>query len=522
MGNRLDTPLSRRRVLNAGLAAGTLACLPIWSGHAQAACAHLRAGITGYNVINTLDPGKASLIPEFYVIWGVFNTLVKFNERMEIVPDLAESWTAKSPTLWAFKLRPGVLFHDGKPLTAEDVKFTIERLKDEAFGSPHKSKFDVVSTVRVIDELSFEIETAKPFAPLLSYLTNTRSGSQIVPKHILENGSAEDFAKKPIGSGPFRLTAFNPGASLSLEAFGDYFVEGQPMVGSIDMPLIAEESAGVTALLGGSIDVASTAPFADVPELMSDPKVTVLRSPGVNTRFVSLNTSRAPFDDVHFRRALSMAFDRQAMVEVVLFGEGRVANGVIPSAIDWAYRSEPHPLLRFDPEAARAELAKSKHGEGTEATVLTWGAGWWKRFAEVFVLQVNRTLGLNFKVEVSEAGTVYQRKQAGDFEATIWGWLGLIDPDEYAYDILHSKGWRNFEKYANAEVDALLEQARSELDQAKRGDLYRKAELLAIEDSPVIFCFESNVHNLLRPSVKGFEQLPYSAFGAQFAAVTDC
>jgi len=513
---------NRRQVLLTGFAAGALAHVPFWAGQAQAACANLRAGITGYNVINTLDPGKASLIPEFYVIWGVFNTLLKFNDKMEIVPDLAESWTSKSPTLWEFTLRKGVKFHDGQPLTAEDVKFTLERVKDEAFGSPHKSKFDVVSEVRVIDDHRLEIETSKPFAPLLGYLTNTRTGSQIVPKHILESGSAEEFAAKPVGSGPFRLTAFNPGASLRLEAFEDYFVEGQPMVGGVDIPLIAEESAGVTALLGGSIDVTSTAPFADVPELVSNPEVTVLRSPGVNTRFVSLNTSRPPFDDVHFRRAISMAFDRQAMVDVVLFGEGRVANGVIPSAIDWAYRQDPHPLLKFDPDAAKAELEKSKYGPGTEATVLTWGAGWWKRFAEVFVLQVNQTLGVNFNVEVSESGTVYQRKKAADFEATIWGWLGLIDPDEYAFDILHSSGWRNFEQYSNPEVDALLEQAREELDQAKRGDLYRKAEFLAIEDAPLIFCFESNVHNLLRAPVKGFEQLPYSAFGAQLAAVSDC
>ena len=515
--------LDRRQVIKVGIAATALANLPLWAGHAQAAaCKNLRAGITGYNVINTLDPGKASLIPEFYVIWGMFNTLVKFNDKMEIVPDLAESWTSKSPTVWAFKLREGVTFHDGKPMTAEDVKFTLERVTNEDFGSPHKSKFKVISEIRVIDDHNLEIETSKPFAPLLGYLTNTRTGSQIVPKHILEKGSAEEFAKNPVGTGPFKLAAFNPGASLRLEAFEDYFVPDQPAVEAVDIPLIAEESAGVTALLGDSIDITSTAPFADVPELMKNDKVQVLSSPGVNTRFVSINTSRAPFDDVHFRRALSMAFDRKAMVDVVVFGEGRVANGVIPSAIDWAYRSDPHPLLKFDPKAAKEELAKSKYGPGAEATVLTWGSGWWKRFAEVFVLQVNKTLGVNFKVEVSESGTVYQRKKKGDFDATIWGWLGLIDPDEYAYDILHSKGWRNFEKYSNPKVDAILEEARSELDQSKRGDLYRKAELLAIEDVPLIFAFESNVHNLLRTPVKGFEQLPYSAFGAQLAAVSDC
>lgn len=154
--------------------------------------------------------------------------------------------------------------------------------------------------------------------------------------------------------------------------------------------------------------------------------------------------------------------------------------------------------------------------------MLTWGSGWWKRFAEVFVLQVNQVLGTNLSVEVSESGAIYQRLKAGDYQASIWGWLGLIDPDEYAFENLHSTGWRNFGGYSNPKVDALLEQAREEMDQDRRGALYREAEALAIEDMPVLPCFESNVHNLLSPKVKGFEQLPYSAFGSQFAAISSC
>jgi peptide/nickel transport system substrate-binding protein len=210
------------------------------------------------------------------------------------------------------------------------------------------------------------------------------------------------------------------------------------------------------------------------------------------------------------------------MVDVVLFGEGSVSNGVIPSSISWAATQERNELLNLNPEKALEELAKSKYGAGTEATVLTWGSSWWKRFAEVFVLQVNQVLGVNFKVEVSDSGAVYQRMQSGDIQASIWGWLGLVDPDEYAYEIYHTKGSRNFEKYSNPEVDALLEKARSETDLDARGALYRQVEALAIEDCPILPCFESNVHNLLSPKVQGFVQLPYSAFGAQLAPVSDC
>jgi len=515
--------VSRRSLLK-GAAASSLAVatLGAWPRLSSAECARLRAAITGYSVINTLDPARASLIPEFYVIWALFNTLLKFDRDMKLEGDLAQSWEAVSPTLWRFKLRSGVTFHDGRPMSAEDVKFTLERVRDPETASPHKDKFSAVTDIRVVDPVTLEIGTAKPFAPLLSYLTNTRTGSQVVPRHVLEGGDAEAFGQRPIGTGAYKFASYEPNIEVALEAHRGYFVSGQPHIPAVEIPLIPEETSGVTALLGGTIDLTSTAPFADVPELMQNPDVKVLRSSGLNTRFVALNHRAAPLDDVHFRRALSLAFDRQTMVNIVLFGEGAPANGLIPAALSWAHSEQPRELVQFNPERARAELAKSRYGAGTEATVLTWGAGWWKRFAEVFVAQVNETLGLNLRVEVSEANTVYSRLKAADFQASIWGWLGLIDPDEYTYEVLHTEGWRNFHGYSNPGLDALLERAREATDQSRRGELYREAEALMVEDAPILCCFESNVHNLMTPKVKGFVQLPYSAFGGQLAAVSDC
>ncbi|QPC44142.1 ABC transporter substrate-binding protein [Kaustia mangrovi] len=524
MSGPVQHKITRRTLLQGAAAGGVASAAGLWPGLAwsQSACKVLRAGITGYSVINTLDPMKASLIPEFYVLWAIFNGLLKFNDKMEIEGDLAESWEAVSPTVWRFRLREGVTFHDGKPMTSEDVKFTFERLMAPDADSPHKSKFEAVTEVRAVDPLTVEIETAKPFAPLLSYLTNARTGSQIVPKHVLDGGDEAAFAQKPIGTGAYAFEAYKPNVEVKLKAHEGYFVEGQPAIPAVDMPLIPEESSGVTALLGGTIDLTSTAPFADVPELVDDPEVTVAKSAGLNTRFIALNHKAAPFDDVHFRRAVSMAFDRATMVQIVLFGEGEPANGIIPAALSWAHTSKPREICSFNPDKAKAELEKSKYGAGTEAVVLTWGSGWWKRFAEVFVAQVNETLGVNFRVEVSEANTVYSRLKASDYQASIWGWLGLIDPDEYMYDIMHTEGWRNFQGYSNSELDALIVKAREEIDQAKRGALYREAESLMLEDAPVLCCFESNVHNLMKPAVKGFVQLPYSAYGGQLAAVTGC
>ncbi|MCC7045797.1 MAG: ABC transporter substrate-binding protein [Alphaproteobacteria bacterium] len=513
--------IGRRTVLatGAGMAAASAAA-PWLTRPARAAAGTLRAGITGYNVINTLDPGKHSLIPEAYVVWALFNALVKFNGKMEVVPDLAESFTATGGNTLQFKLRKGVKFHDGSEFTADDVKFTIERLQDEKFASANKGKVSEVQDVKIVDPYTVDIVTKQPFAPLLAFLTNTRTGTQIVPRKAVTAMGNEAFGKAPIGTGAFKLKSWKANESLILEAHDGYFVAGQPSLATVEIPLIAEESSGVTALKGGQIDLTSTAPFADIPTLEQDKTLKVLKQPGMNCRFVSMNLRKPPFDDVNFRRAVSLAFDRNAMVKVVLFGEGVASHGLIPPSLAWAYEPKVREMSAFNPERAKAELAKSKYAkEKISVPILTWGSSWWKRIIEVWALQVNQVLGTNFTVEVNEANTVYQRQRSGDFNGSVWGWLGPVDPDEYVGEILHTKGWRNFYGYSNPKVDELAEKARAELDLAKRGALYKQAEDIAIGEAAVLPCFCSNIHNLMTTKVQGFTQLPYSNFGDQFGFI---
>jgi peptide/nickel transport system substrate-binding protein len=521
MPNDRSAGIRRRTVLGAGAALAATGLVPSFLARpAYAAAGTLRAGIAGYNVINTLDPGKHSLIPEAYVVWALFNGLLKFNEKMEVVPDLAESFAVKDSTTLAFKLRKGVKFHDGSEMTADDVKFTIERLQSDAYASPNKGKVSEVQEVRIVDPYSFEIVTKHAFAPLLTFLTNARTGTQIVPRKIVQAVGDDAFGRQPVGTGAYKIKAWNANESVTLAAHDGYFIPGQPSIATIEIPLIAEESSGVTALKGGQIDLTSTAPFADVPTLEQDKSIKVLKQPGMNCRFISMNHRKPPFDDLHFRRAVSMAFDRNAMVKVVLFGEGVPSWGLIPPSLAYAYETKPRETALYNAERAKAELAKSKYASGFgEIPVLTWGSSWWKRIVEVFALQVNQTLGTKFTVEVNEANTVFARQKSGDFVASVWGWLGPVDPDEYVGEILGTKGWRNFYGYSSPKLDELVEQGRAELDLKKRGDIYKKAEDIAIEDAAVLPCFCSNIHNLMATKVQGFVQLPYSNFGDQFAAI---
>jgi len=511
---------SRRTILKAiGTVAVVGAVQPWILQEASAAREVIRAAITGFDVLNTLDPGKASLIQEYFVIWSMFNGLLKFAPNMEIVPDLAAEYKAIDSRTFEFRLRPGVKFHDGSELSADDVKFTFDRLLDERFASPYRTKLAVIDSVTVVDPLTVRIATKEPYAPILTLLCNFRTGTQIVSRKSVEAMTPEAFGRKPIGTGAHMLKDWIPGERVILTAHPHYFMPGLPRTPTIEVPLIAEESSGETAILGGQIELTSGAPFADVPNLEKRTEIVVLKQPGLNNRYIALNNRKAPFDDVHFRRALSMAFDRNVMVKAVLFGEGAVAQGLIPPTLTFAYDSKPRDLATFDAERARAELSSSQHGAATEAAVLTWGSSWWKRVVEIFVAQVNETLGTRLSVEVSESNTVYSRLRSGDYQAAVWGWLGVVDPDDL-YDILHSKGWRNFQGYANPKLDDALEEARAELDRRKRGEMYKVIEATMIEDMPLIPCFFSNIQNLLRRDVQGFTQLPYSNFGDQFATLT--
>ena len=339
-----------------------------------------------------------------------------------------------------------------------------------------------------------------------------------MPRHAVEAMGAEAFGKHPVGTGAFKVADWVPGQYVKLEAFDDYFVHGEPALRAVSVQLIQEEASGVTALLGGQVDLTSSVPTSAVESLSKRSDTRLLTQPGLNNRYLALNLRKPPFDDVHVRRALSMAFDRSVLVKATQFDQAVPSAGLIPPTLTFAFDPAPRPLAQFDPQRAKDELAKSERAGPVSASILTWGSGFWKQAVEVVVAQANETLGTNLRVEVTEANTVFARLKSGDFQAAIWGWLGVVDPDDL-YDILHTTGWRNFQGYANPEMDKLLAQGRSELDRAKRGDLYKRAEALMIEDMPLVPCFCSNIQNLMRADLEGFVQKPFSNFGDQFASL---
>jgi peptide/nickel transport system substrate-binding protein len=507
-----------RRSILFGLAAAATPGLR-WQGAAVAADNVLRAAITGYSPMSSLDPAKASVIAEFQIIWGLYETLLDFDEQMNIVPGLAESYRTLGNGDVEFKLRKGVKFHDGGEMNAEDVVFSLSRLKDPAVASPYASKLEAVKEIVAVDEHTVRLALSQPFAPLFTFLTNTRTGTQIISKKAMQRLGEAEFGRNPVGTGPFRLTEWKPNQSLTLAMHKDYHRQGLPKIATLQIPLIKELASGVNALLGNQVDIISEAPYADLARFADGKQAVIKAASGLNTRFVLLNNKKPPFDDPHFRRALSMAFDRKTLIEAALFGQAQAAHGPIPGGLAWAYDSAPSETGIFDPDRARAELAKSKYGKDATANILTWGSDTWRRFAEIFVAQTNDVLGTKLKLEVSEASTVTDRIRKKQFDAAVWGWKGFVDPDEYL-ECFQTNSWRNDASYANPEFDEIAGAARAEMDQKKRRELCIKASQILSKDCPVLFAYCENVASLARPSVQGLTVTPFGGFGAQLAAVS--
>jgi peptide/nickel transport system substrate-binding protein len=513
--------IDRRTFLKlTGMAAGAAAAGTMWPANQVFAAApkyggDLRAAITGWSVVNTLDPAKAGLNSEFQILWGMFNCLVRFDQDMNIVPDLAKSWETPDDRTYLFHLHQGIKFHDGNECTADDVKFSLERVMDPATASPHKAKLERVEKITAVDKYTAKIVTKEAFAPLLTYLGNARTGTQIVSRKAVEK-YGDDFMSNPVGTGPFQFVEWKPGEGVYTKKFKDYFMKGLPYLDGVDFLLIPEESTGTTGILGGDIDVTSTALFSDVSVLERSKGARVLKSPGLNCRMIVINNKAKPFDDLYVRQAFVHAYDREALVKAVIFGEGVPSQGLVPRAIKWAY----DPTLQvqsFNPPKARALLAKSRYKkEEIEISILAWGAGWWKRWAEIVASLATEVLGVKVKVEIFESGTVYTRLREHNFQCSVWGWLGLVEPDEYLYLNFHTQGSKNYSQYSNPRVDDLLDKARMTLDRDKRAGYYHEVERIVGEEAVNGFCFNSNVHNILRDNVKGFVQIPFSAFGQQF------
>lgn len=454
--------------------------------------AELRVGFSADAL--SLDPANHRNRETETIIRNMFDGIVTRDSDMNVVPQLAESWTAIDPTTYEFKLRSGVTFHDGSPLTTADIKFSIERLtKENAMGgqtSPRQSLLGPVTGVEVIDDLTFRIKLDSPW-PILPAMLPFQ---EMVSKAHVEAVGDAAMADNVNGTGPFKLVEWRKGQSVIMERFDDYYggstdipPVGKACVDRVIFQVIPENASRVAALLAGEVHIIDKLPSHNVSQVEANPDTKVMAVNGTRTSYVALNNQSGPFADIRVRHALAHALDRQLIVDKILNGNASLTNGILsPDAFG---KNETLPAYEYDVEKAKALLAEAGHPDGLDVTLDVDGAN--KEIAEAIAAVVAKA-GFRVGVTVGEVSTLRTRFRTkgepidGQMWLTSWG-NGSLDPVGIFVPTHRTNDRGNSSGYSSAEVDALLDAANTETDRAKRAQMYADAEAIVNRDLPKVY-----------------------------------
>jgi peptide/nickel transport system substrate-binding protein len=414
---------------------------------------------------------------------SMFDSLVGRDADNRIVPQLAESWKALDDLTWQFRLRRGVVFHDGEPFDAEAVRFTFERVLDPSQKSPNRANVGEVARVDVVDDHTVNLVLRQPYAPLVNRLIDFPI---VPPKYTAEKGN-QGLALRPIGTGPFRFVELVKDDHLIVEAFDRHW-RGASKIRRIVYRPIPEPFTRAAALRNNEVDVVDTMPPNLAAELERVPGIRVQRVPSTWIIYLGLNALKKPLSDVRVRQALNYATDVDALVRSVLDGNGRRMDGPFT----------PH-MFGFDPSAkgyrpnparARHLLAEAGYPDGLDIT-LEAPAGRYqgdKEIAEALGGQWQKA-GFRPRVQVAEWGAYFKRYLGRQFQdAYLLGLGGPMQDGDELYNLVSSKGRGLY--YKNEKVDALFDAGRSTMDPAKRRKIYAELTRAMVEDATWVFLMQ--------------------------------
>ena len=471
----------------------------------------------------TLDPHLTTDATSAGIIVEVFGGLMTIDLNLDIVPDLAEKVEPDaSGTVYTFHLRKDAKFHDGKPVTAQDVKWSLERASDPRIAAPVAEEYlgDILGVkdklngdatdvrgVRVLDERTVEITIDAPKSYFLAKLTYPTAF--ILDRENVESGRR--WFREPNGTGPFKLKQYDTGETLVLSRNEHYHL-GPPNLDEVRF--ILSGGTGMLMYENDEIHVTGVG-LADIDRVL-DPASSLNNQlkqapPTFSTSYIGMNVGVPPFDDPKVRQALNYAIDKQAISRDVLASLVIPATGILPPGFPGF-----NPNLKgytYDPEKARQLLAESKYGpnlEGAPPMILTTSGSFGASVGldlEVILEMWRQNLGIEVEILRTEFATYLQDLIKRRFEMFEIGWIAdYPDPENFLDLLFHSDSNNNHTAYSNIEVDDLLEQARVEKNQNLRYDLYRQAEQIIVDEAPWIpLWYTGEQYSLIKPYVHDYK-----------------
>ena len=414
----------------------------------------------------------------------MFDALLRRDEHFNLLPGLAERWETPDPLSYVFHIRHGVRFHDGKPLTARDVKWTFDSLLQGKIPSTKGATYKYVSSIETPDDFTVVFHLKEPFATLPWNLSDGAIG-------IVPFGSGSEITAKPIGSGPFRFVSSSLDQDVVLARNDDYWGE-KPKLQSVRFLVVPDETTRALELRKGSADIASNAFSADVAVvLQGDPHLEILRAPGTIYAYLAFNLRDPILQDVRVRQAMAYAIDRRPLIESLWRNSVRPADSILPPQ-SWAYSANvPH----YEHDLAKAvELLDAagyplKNGTRFHITMKTSTDGTTRLLAAVLQEQLAQA-GIALDIRSFEPATFLADVAKGAFQFYSLRWIGgNQDPDMFEA-LFHSAKFPpngfNRGHYSNPQVDALIDEGRRTLDPVKRKVIYAELQKILATDLPYI------------------------------------
>lgn len=456
---------------------------------------------------DTLDPAKNWTFVGRHVLASLCDKLVDISTEGSIVPQLATEWTTtadgKSVTL---KLRPGVKFHDGEPMDAAAVKYSLDRDLNLP-GSRRKTEISAISNVVVIDPLTVRLDLSAPFSPLIAQFTD-RAGIIISPKAA--EAAGDKFDAKPVCAGPYKFVERVPQDRIVLEKFDDYWDKEHFFFHHVTFLPISDASVRFANLQAGQLDIIERLAPTDLDVAKRDSRVAYAKVTGLGYQNITFNIGNGPKADNPFgrdkrlREAFELSLDRKVLNDVVFAGEFTVGNQPFPPGNP--YYAADLPVPERDLAKAKA-LIKESGVEHPSFTLMVPTNNELQPAAQL-MQSMAKEAGIDVKLQSIELVTELAQGREGKFEANFIGWSGRVDPDGNIHLLLSCKAAGNDGHYCNPEFDRLLEAARTTSEPAARKALYEKAVHILLDERPDIYLYHQNWIFGLSSKIAGFKAYP--------------
>lgn len=467
---------------------------------------------------DTLDPHAQTTTLISNIMEFMTEPLFFYNEKGELIHYLAESYSVSPDGLKVtVTLKKGIKFQDGYPLNATAVKLTFDRLLNPKVKVPSRYLLDALNSTDIVDTYTVRFNLKYPYAPFIRTLTTW----YIISPSAYQKLGEENLGKTPIdiGTGPLRFKEWVKGDHITLSRFDGYW-GGPVKFEEVVFKIVPEAQTREAMLLSGEVDIVYQPPPADLPKLNNTPGVKLAINPSTRVMTVNINTQRGPLKDVRVRQALNYAVDKEALIKNVLFNLATLADSPVYPAF---FGYSPQKVYEYNPEKAKQLLAEAGYPNGFKVTLMVPTGRY------IFDRQVGEALqsylskvGVTVELYTPDWPTFVQSLIGQNYTSTPWELCyvgyGMTTPDADAvlYSVFHSSQWApgkfNTMFYKNEEVDKLLDDARREVDENKRLQMYAQAQNIIWNECPWIFLYFQNFVLAHSDKVHGLIVYPYETF----------